>query len=344
MSNFNKNDMDFLKNEIKEYCNSDGYYEAYYDYNDQISDADLEDALKNYEKDDFDYPDDYLVSRYFDASYTDSDEEYFINQIANDYEEKYPDKENITLNDDFNEMLYEAGYNGVDLQIDKILKQTPIYVDIDFATKNEMNGDMGSIMESYSNYLYDDKDKEISMFDNALTYLIHQQGHTVKEVFDDYHNNPKGYNDSQLSFIKSVTNELANNDEYSQSALTALVKLDGEEYLNLISSLDKNKDGYIKLSKEAKIGLYNSTQGAGSLFEINPEKDIIIPTSMINSIINDNYHPKYFYSVGDSYGLTADCWKEDVISFTKEKPKLMEENMDKLVKEINKNDDKEMSL
>lgn len=174
---------------------------------------------------------------------------------------------------------------------------------------------------------------------NALTYLIHQQGHTVDELLEKVYENPpkiesqealvetKGRNED---FIQSVADEI-NGNYGGMTELTALTSASGEKLINLLESIAKGED-YIILQKETEIGLFNEWSGAGSSLEITPEKDIVIPANMVRNIqFESSYEDRVAsndgYSVDEVYGLIGSVWKKSSADITKEEPVLRQENM-----------------
>ena len=47
--------------------------------------------------------------------------------------------------------LYEAGYTGIDMNLDDLLSRSSFNVNLFFATETEKNFDMGSIVDSFGN-------------------------------------------------------------------------------------------------------------------------------------------------------------------------------------------------
>lgn len=320
--------LEYLKSKVKEYCNSEGCYEMYIDYDDQINLEDLRETGEKYKEKGYEKPIDYLEEKYRDRLYFADDD--FLNAIIDEMPEELKNEYDA---DTFWDDLYSVGYNGTDLGIEKLLEQSKIDVNLMFATDEERNRDMSSILDSYRS-IQNESLVEKDSFDNALTYLIHQQGHKVSEIIEDYNYNRQGYSyEYNCDFVESITDELANTTCDVQSELTALVEMNGNEYLELIEKINEGKEN-LKLGKNTMIGIYNEWLGAGGLLDIKCDKDIIIPTSMIRNVQIDAIKQDYSYTVNEVYGLVGECWK-DTLSYTKESPILAEENMDELVENIN---------
>lgn len=327
----------FLKQKIKEYCNEKGYYEIYWDYQECIEPQQLLEAFENYKKDGFDKIENYLENELYELN-IDYDNNLF-SQIENDlkkqdfftedFEKWYEDKCDIY------EDLYEAGYNGIDVNLSDLLKNSNFRFNIMLATKEEQNRDMSSIFSSYQNI--DNIENFDKKFDNSLTYLIHQQGHTIQEYFECLNKNPAGFkSDYKCNFIESTVDEVLNNNFCVMSELTALIELEGTEaieFLNYLSGNTDNKDLNLKFNKDTMIGIFNEWEGAGSVFEINLEKDLIIPKTMIRDIQIEGTKNSS-YSVDEVYMLTNNCWKNS-LSYTVEEPKLIKEDINKTKNYIN---------
>lgn len=248
------------------------------------------------------------------------------------------------------EVLEEFGFEGSSLDIESYLHHD-YHINLMFATEQEKNLDMTAIegmipaLDDVSDtYLHSETDY-VENTDNALTYLIHQQGHTVEELFEKvYSEEPEiTENDSKealtetkgrdADFIQSVANEI-NEGYYGgiMGELTALTSASGEKLIDLLENISKGEE-YIMLSKETEIGLFNEWSGSGSVLEISPEKDIIIPANMVRNIqiertpndgkvlSNDGY------SVDEVYGLIGSVWEKSSVEVTSEAPVLRKENM-----------------
>ena len=311
-NNVEQKAIDWLKGEVTKYCNANGMIELYWDYQDREA---LEDTLSDY-LEDYDggnlteFIADSLREKdwYYDWCY--EGEDSLIEDIKKDVD-GIEDEEvkQFLLNqledfNDFKELLYSAGYDGVDDGIEEELKNLQINVNLTLATDEEANQDMSSIIVAFgTDYLPVSFDGlGIENLDNAVTYLIHQQGHTLKEFYDCLLGNKDGG-----KFLNSLVREMENNPAEATSGLTVLVSVGTDEYSALVS-----KEGNIEVSTDTEIGLYNSWIGGGSLFEIELEKPFVFPASMIMHADFDNVTGTGYYSVGDTYGTMNDSRKGNV--------------------------------
>ena len=325
----------FLKDLLKEKCNSDMCCEVYWDYREEISPSTLREAVDNYKEAGYESPIDYIVEQLLGQN-IDYDSDMF-----NDIETEILNCDNehvVAYFETFGNLredAYEAGYEGIDVNADEILKRSYFCVNVMFATDAERNFDMGSIVTAFGSYRDPDLDyvaSEPDVLDNALTYFIHQQGHSVKEVYDCLLDNPRGWGSgSDLSFAQAIVNDIVNNSSEAMSEVTALVKLDGEAFLELIETVDKG-ERHLTFDKNTDMGIFNEWAGTGGLLEFQLDKPFVVPASMVRGVQiegaqNDNY------SVDSVYGLVGSCWKE-TLGYTDEKPVLFEEDLSATVHSV----------
>lgn len=325
--------LDFLKKEIERYCNDKKEYELYWDYRDELS---PESILSAYEKcQETGYPDigPYLMDMLFNLN-PDGDEPLY-DSIIKDINQS-GDSELISEFNPYNlsEDLIWAGYEGLDVNLDDLLSQSTIRVNVMFATESEQNLDMGSIVSSYGNDWqspFVDFRAESKDFDNALTYLIHQQGHTVREVLEGRFKNPEGL-DHPNNFVDSVVNEIVNNSAEAMSELTVLVKLSGNNIIDFFNAVIL-KNGFFEFSQSSIVGLFNEWSGCGGVLEIELEKPFVVPINMIRNIQIEGTKQCGSYSVNSVYGLVSSCWK-DTWNYTNTSPELTTEDIPQTISEV----------
>ena len=175
---------------------------------------------------------------------------------------------------------------------DHFLKQE-ICVDI-FVDTGDYNYDLGC-NEIYPHYngCIDITPKE----ECCLVWLSKTQGYTKEELMKNLNTDKQFIN----KFFKSIYDELANCSSH-MNALVFLKKMTLEEYLKM---LDSKED--IHIDKDTRVGLFDKWSGAGGLFEISLEKDIVIPRSMIHEIVEDG---QFKYNVHDVYGVSDSFWED----------------------------------
>lgn len=263
---------------------------------------------------------DYLEAMFADinAYYFDLEEKQLLHEIKNNiqYESEELQSSFEALIDGMNdyEILEVGGFEGINYDIKEFLDYD-YRINLMFATPYERNCDMSLIPR------FEDVDN------NALTYLIRQQGYDVHEVFKSLKEDR--INDS--AFVRSVVDELRE-QSYSMAELTALVTARGENLLNLLDNI-AHENNYVSISKDATIGLYNEWNGSGSMFEIQLEKPAVFPTSMVRNVqIEGAGKENSGYTVDAVYGLVSKAWLIGNVEIVKEAPALKEENFDVNIK------------
>lgn len=323
----------FLKKQLEDKCNSDMCCEIYWDYRDELDASILKEVVDNYKEKGYVTPKDYLWDKLLELNF--DYDNYMFNEIRKEIQGC--DNENIVkyFNEygDLYEDAIEVGYNGIDVNLDTLLDKSEFCVNVMFATNTERNYDMGSIVNAfgcwrkpYFDYLLNNVDD----LDNALTYLIHQQGHSVKEVYECLLNNPIGFGcRDKLDFAKSVVNDIVNNSSDALSELTALIKLDGNEFFELLEAVEK-EEKYLTFRTDTEIGIFNEWSGCGGLLEIQLDKPFVVPASMVRNVQIEGAKDNFGCTVYEVYGLIGSCWK-DALGYTDEKPSLFEEDLQKTV-------------
>ena len=137
------------------------------------------------------------------------------------------------------------------------------------------------------------EDLEI-MEESSILWLIKQQGYTKKDLLDVVANK----HDHNNKFLESVQDELLN-PTTSMNALTFFFEM---QLGSLINYLNNPTD--VVLSKDTSCGLVDFWNGAGSILEINLEKNVIIPKKYIRMDVDGNTG----YSVQEIYGMCGSFW------------------------------------
>lgn len=201
------------------------------------------------------------------------------------------------------ELLEQFGYEGATVDMSEFLDHD-YKVNLLLATEQELNYDNTSISRMAHGIIGEDgkltlkdyndfHDKTVTAADqletysdNALSYLVHQQGYTVEEMMHTVQARIAESNYDTSEFIESVVNELDGTYSDYNEQLTALISINGN---NLVEMLDKVAEGKnnIVLGTDTVIGLYDRMNGAGSDFEIQLEEDMVIPTAMVQIITLD---------------------------------------------------------
>lgn len=261
---------------------------------------------------------DYLEEKFAEINAYYLEETYLLHEIKKNIQYESEELQSsfealIDGMDDY-EILEVGGFEGINYDIKEFLDYD-YRINLMFATPYERNCDMSLIPR------FEDVDN------NALTYLIRQQGYDVHEVFKSLKEDR--INDSV--FVRSVVDELRE-QSYSMAELTALVTARGENLLNLLDNI-AHENNYVSISKDATIGLYNEWNGSGSLLEIQLEKPAVFPTSMVRNVqIEGAGKENSGYTVDAVYGLVSKAWLIGNVEIVKEAPALKEENFDVNIK------------
>ncbi len=326
----------FLKECLEEHCNENMCCEVYWDYRDELDPSTLKEAFDKHKEAGYATPKDYLENVLWERNF-DYDNDMF-HDIENDIENC--DNEHVVEYFDSFGNVYEdaqeAGYNGIDVNLDELLRKSEFKVNLMFATDEERNFDMGSIVSSYGSWRDPDFEYLVQVpeaLDNALTYFIHQQGHSVKEVYECLLGNPRGFGSKEeMAFAKAIVNECVNNSSDAMSELTALVKLDGNEFFDLVEAVEKGEQR-LTFSTDTMMGIYNEWVGGGGLLELQLDKPFVVSTSMVRNVQVEGAPSDWGYTVDKTYGLIGSCWKE-TMGYTDEKPVLYEEDLAATVKDV----------
>ena len=320
----------YLKSKIAEDCNSDGFYEVYWNYDDEFEPSSIQKIVSDAIETDSSLvaaADDYL----WDLNSGESLDEYFIDDIRNNIPAELED---YALDRDLLEDLDEAGYSGVDMNAQELLDKSEVKVNIIFATPSESNYDMSNIVDVFGSWkdpAYDYIVDNPEILDNAMTYLIHQQGHSLKEYYQCLLENPGGFKmDHKNTFIESCVDDCVNNSSDAMSGICCLTTLTPDELYEL-EKASKNGSGNLEFSTDTYCGTVNIWAGSGGL-SVNLEKPLIIPVSYAHTIQIEG-GKNNGYTVDEIFGLTGDCW-DGKMTFTNSQPDLYQENKEELIEYI----------
>lgn len=164
---------------------------------------------------------------------------------------------------------------------------------------DELNSDMSNIEAMFSMISGNDEPTEEVVANNALTWLIHQQGYNLRDLVEG----------KQSVFLNSVREELAN-------------FFGGSAYLTVCctSDVDRLSDMNIRtrtgepidLSPGAMLGIFSPDVGGGSVMGITLERPLVIPQEMVANIQIEGRKPSFGYSVDDVYGLVGSAWDAEI--------------------------------
>jgi hypothetical protein len=167
---------------------------------------------------------------------------------------------------------------------------------------------------------------------SSILWLAKQQGKAaeLQNACKAVHRDDGNYLDRKVQkdkFIESCVQELENLSSY-MGTLTFLVKMSLFQLFDLLeiqkaeyiseAKYDPRKNpskSYLTLGKSTMCGLYNPWSGAGSVLEIELDKDVDIPIKFCEFCVDGC--KMRGYDVNEVYGLTGNCWKETLKDVTK---------------------------
>ena len=126
-------------------------------------------------------------------------------------------------------------------------------------------------------------------------------------------------------FLESMRVELANLPS-CMSTVTFLVQMTLEQLISVNAALRKYERkirrrhmakkrsdcGYVVLGRETMTGLFNPWSGAGSVLEVELEKDVRLPVKFIYSALPDGAGYWEYGSVGKVYGMCGTAWRDSL--------------------------------
>ena len=161
---------------------------------------------------------------------------------------------------------------------------------------------------------WDGRNDKIIDDNSAILWLARQQGYKKSELTQALRNQQYG----RSVFLNSVHTEVSNTSTH-MNALTFLVKMTFTEWFKLHDAIKQEEQhhpkrskgrGFILLDKSTTCGLYDPWGGAGSVLEIQLERDVRLPIRFIDSAWPDGARG---YSVTEIYGLCSSTWTDNAI-------------------------------
>lgn len=207
------------------------------------------------------------------------------------------------------------------------------------ATENEEYQVFNSVSEFYLRAMPEDmaewsQEEFDELADNALTYLIHQQGYTVEEVFRIC-----SIRETDSDFVGTLIDEMDRAGD-TMTQLVVLGNASGQEMLDLLDRIAR-KDGNLEISAETTVGLFDSWMNEISGMEIQLERNLIIPADMVQNLqIEGAGGENRNVTVCEAYGLRDSAWYNGSIAVTDKEPELVAEDMSALREKIAKKSSK----
>lgn len=269
------------------------YGEIFVDYRDELS----EDTIQNICKADNPREALYELLSEWSVESGDYERDYIYSELKRHWDEdEHGEFEDyyFMVSDYVNEHVH------FDYPSDHFTKQT-IQVNIII---NSGDGDSDFTLNNIASY---NTDYEEPIDPEAgLVWLVEQQGHTLEELEaarDLYSEGNWGKIPSRL--LKTIIQE-AQNVTSHMNALTFFVQMTLNDYMDWM----EYKNGII-LGSDTRCGLYDCWMGAGSIHEIDLEKDVVIPWNLMEPHLEGTRG----YGVDDIYGVGKDYWLDSVKKF-----------------------------
>ena len=226
--------------------------------------------------------------------------------------------------------LQLAGFKGVNVNWKSFIGNYKM--NLMFATEKEQLFDMGSISAVTNPDLSDigsaleSKRTFKAYADNTLTYLLHQQGYTLSNLYDVLYSDIEDKNTNK--FLLSVKEEIEDKTSW-MSEFTILIELNQYNIEDVFEAI-QTKEGYLIVNQDNEMGLFNEWDGSGSLLNIQPEKEVIMPMSMLRNAQIEGADNNSGYTINETYGLMDTCWKDNfnIVSDVKKENKEIKEDMD----------------
>ena len=152
----------------------------------------------------------------------------------------------------------------------------------------------------------------------SLVWLAKQQGYTKEELERAIAGDEMLLEKSK--FLRSVKEEVENTPS-DLNALTFLVNIKLGTLMRITKAClavrnargipiqESDNEDFMVIGKETMTGLYNWWSGAGSLLEIELERDVKIPLKHIFSFMPDGYMGRYG-DIENVYGMWRGAWKD----------------------------------
>lgn len=329
---------DFLKGQIQQLCDNDGMRDVSPVRGEALSPEFVMQSFKEYQESNegFETFSQFLDYQLIEKNGIDIQEaDLLIDEIrdnASHQNRKLLDCLNDYLEkaDSVEEVLEEAGYNGISYELTDFLCDD-YKLNLMLATEKEEDMDMGSIPSVFLNhadnihesYADDEKYGFKNDIDNALTWLIHQQGHEVSEVYAALTENMEG----QEGFIASVVREIQDCPVYSMMETTVSISASGQNLLDTLDVLSGTSDKNLEISRDSSVALFNEWQGTCSNLEIELESPVIIPADMIRNVQMEGAgRENNGYTIDETCGLIDKYWK-GTVDVTEKQPELVHEDI-----------------
>lgn len=352
----------YLTKECSQYINEDGYYvvesssyddkfpadtlkkifDEYVGYLDTVYSVSFKEYLYTY------------IAEHFEDLFF-GDYEYWMDDIIRNMPDEMREIYTVLCEDKSAPEIFEeyGGYQGLDYDVGSFMPE--LKLNIMFGTYEDYNHENTLIKYEFPDDLSTMLRWGPDCYDNFLTYLIHQQGYKVDDMFNALYV-PSGSNEPNSKFLKSCVNEL-NNTSYSSVAITALIKTSDLDTLEALArglaskvkvhaDVDGERECFnrLELSPMTTMGLFDAWNGSGSMLEIELEKTCVIPVEFVRKVQFEgcNRNLNRGWSVNEVYGLVGSCWRNTCtvsnsnypLTDIKEDPEKIVARLEQLQKEV----------
>lgn len=136
-------------------------------------------------------------------------------------------------------------------------------------------------------------------YSDVIKWLAKTQGYTIDDVDRVLDDDDRPHSDS--SFLCSLWGEVVNNNGNSQ--LTILKEF---TFKQLVDIKNGNYKG-IEVGKDTFMGMFDSSDGSGSIFDISLEKPFMLTKDDDFYVCLDS---EYHYNVEETYGMCGSAWTD----------------------------------
>lgn len=277
-------------------------YEIFLDYDEEIGDYELAKISRS------DNPEETFYD--IEVNWVMNAEDYYYPELMRTIRKNMEDEEFDENEDDIAEWVRDNVYWYLP---EKFGKQT---VDVVIALDTgDANTDFteSNILNYYGRYGGYNPDKTIPE-NSPIRFIVKSQGkleEIERIVALELNDEVEHYDGKEFSkFAKSIVQELENGSSHMLTYVF-LLQMDLQDFIELREKM-KKKEGTIIIDKRTESGLYDIWQGGGSVLEVELEKDIEIPVSMIFDAWIECRGCKANgrgYDVKDVYGIGSSCFR-----------------------------------
>ena len=156
------------------------------------------------------------------------------------------------------------------------------------------------IAPAWGGYAPEDAPEEASIF-----WLAKQQGYGREQVVAALRGQ-----ETASPFLKSLVREVEN-ETSGMNALTFLCTMTLGEWMDIQAEMrNPLRKGALRIDMYAVCGLFDPWSGAGSVLDLEPEHDVVLPMELVHEITPDVCLCRY--GIDEVYGLVGQAWGAEV--------------------------------